>query len=151
VAPAAAAGPAIKARPARILIVDDDGAVSDFVGQALERDGHATATAPNGAVALELLHQKTFDLIISDTRMPVVDGQSFYAELLRAFPSLRQRVIFLTGDVLSQEKLEFLAKTGAPFLAKPCDVEDLRRTVNRVLAAVGDAARGAGAASQVGV
>ena len=45
---------------------------------------------------------------------------------------LKERVIFLTGDVLSREKQEFLERTGNPFLAKPCDLDELRRLVQRV-------------------
>jgi len=65
--------------------------------------------------------------------MPVLDGEAFYAQVARRFPELRQRIIFLTGDVLSREKRRFLEETGAPFLMKPCDLEDLRHMVARGL------------------
>jgi CheY-like chemotaxis protein len=84
-------------------------------------------------MALEMLGRGAYDLVVSDTKMPVLDGEAFYAELERRFPPLRQRVIFLTGDVLSNEKRQFLERTGAPFLAKPCDLDEVRRLVQRVL------------------
>ena len=86
-------------------------------------------------MALEMLQRESFDLIISDTKMPAMDGETFYDELQRTFPRLRDRIIFLTGDVLSREKREFLERTGAPYLTKPCDLEEIRRTVQRVLTA----------------
>jgi CheY-like chemotaxis protein len=63
----------------------------------------------------------------------VLDGESFYRELVQRHPALRDRIVFLTGDVLSREKRAFLEGTGAPFLTKPCDLDDLRRVVERVL------------------
>jgi CheY-like chemotaxis protein len=88
-------------------------------------------------MALEMLSREAFDLIISDTKMPTMDGESFYAELARVHPRLRERIIFLTGDVMSREKLEFLERTGAPYLTKPCDLDEIRRTVRRVLTGAG--------------
>ena len=120
--------------PRRVLIVDDEVALAEVVAEAVEQDGHSTGIAVNGAMALEMLQREPFDLIISDTKMPTMDGETFYAELTRTFPRLRERIIFLTGDVLSREKREFLESTGAPFLTKPCDLVEIRRTVQRILA-----------------
>lgn len=117
-----------------MLVVDDEPDVAAVISEALERDGHHADVAPNGAVALEMLGRRAYDLILSDTKMPVMDGETFYTEIERRFPSFRQRIIFLTGDVLSHEKRDFLEHTGAPFLTKPCDLRDVRRLVRRVLA-----------------
>ena len=132
-AEAAARAPA-PVMPRRVLIVDDEVALAEVVAEAVEQDGHSTGIAVNGAMALEMLQRESFDLIISDTKMPTMDGETFYAELTRTFPRLRDRIIFLTGDVLSREKREFLESTGAPFLTKPCDLVEIRRTVQRILA-----------------
>jgi len=107
---------------------------AEAVAEALGDDGHQADIAGDGAVALEMLDRRTYDLVISDTKMPVLDGESFYGELERRFPQLRGRIIFLTGDVLSREKREFLARSGAPFLMKPFDLDELRQTVQRTLA-----------------
>jgi len=123
--------------PRRVLIVDDEVALAEVVAEAVERDGHTTGIAVNGAMALEMLSREAFDLIISDTKMPTMDGESFYGELERVHPRLRERIIFITGDVMSREKLQFLERTGAPYLTKPCDLEEIRRTVRRVLTGAG--------------
>ena len=81
-----------------------------------------------------MLGMRSYDLVLSDTKMPVMDGEAFFAELVRRDPTFRRRVIFLTGDVLSRDKREFLEGTGAPFLTKPCDLGDVRRLVQRVVA-----------------
>jgi signal transduction histidine kinase len=121
-------------RPSQILIVDDEAGVAEIVAEAVQRDGHTTSIAVDGAMALEMLAREPFDLVVSDSRMPVLDGEDFFAEALRRFPRLRRGIVFLTGDVLSDEKREFIERTGAPFLAKPCDLDELRGTINRVLA-----------------
>jgi two-component system NtrC family sensor kinase len=118
---------------ARVLVVDDERSVAEAVAEALEEDGHQTEIAGNGAEALDMLERDNYDLIVSDSKMPVLDGERFYAELEQRFPQLVRRVIFLTGDILSRDKREFLARTGAPFLTKPFDLDEVRHTVQRAL------------------
>jgi len=120
--------------PKRILLVDDEAELAGVVAEAIGKDGHDVTIALNGAVALELLERSTYDVIVSDTKMPQLDGEGLYAELDRRYPALRDRMIFLTGDVLSREKRAFLEQTGRPFLEKPCDLKELRRLVHRVAA-----------------
>jgi signal transduction histidine kinase len=117
-----------------ILILDDEPEVAATLAEALEAAGHRVEVAANGAVALDMLELRSYDLILSDTKMPELDGIGFYRALERRFPALRQRLIFVTGDVLDQEKRTFLAETGAPCLAKPFDLGEVRRLVHRMLA-----------------
>jgi signal transduction histidine kinase len=135
-AAAAAAKAPAPVMPRRVLIVDDEVALAEVVAEAVARDGHSTGIAVNGEMALEMLSREAFDLIISDTKMPTMDGETFYAEMVRVHPRLRERIIFLTGDVLSREKRDFLERTGAPYLSKPCDLDEVRRLVASVLVGV---------------
>jgi CheY-like chemotaxis protein len=66
-----------------------------------------------------MLARGGFDAIVSDTKMPVMDGERFYAELTQRFPAMRRRIVSLTGDVLSREKRTFLESTGAPSSRSP--------------------------------
>src|SRR5207253_10709730 len=88
----------------RVLVVDDEVGVAEALAEMLGRDGHTVDVANDGARALELLETGTYDVIVSDTRMPVLDGEAFYAELERRFPALCRRFIFLTGDVLNSDQ-----------------------------------------------
>jgi CheY-like chemotaxis protein len=131
-----AASPSAPSAPVprgRVLVVDDEPAVADVISEALRRAGHQVDSASNGAEALGALALQRYDLVVSDTKMPVLDGEGFYAELIRRFPELRRRVIFLTGDVLSREKRDFLQQAGTPFLTKPCDLVEMRELVARVM------------------
>ncbi|MFQ5893845.1 MAG: response regulator, partial [Nitrospinota bacterium] len=72
--------------------------------------------------------------IILDIRLPDMYGEAFLAELARRRPSLAQRVVIITGDVLSDETQDFLERTRAPYLTKPFTLKDLLAALARVMA-----------------
>lgn len=117
----------------RLLIIDDEPDIAEILVDILAPAGHHIDVASDGAAGLKHIAQQSYDLIISDTKMPVLDGVGLYRELERRFPALCQRLIFVTGDVLDAEKRGFLESTGVPVLAKPFDVVQARRLVHRVL------------------
>ncbi|HEU4371331.1 MAG TPA: MASE4 domain-containing protein [Methylomirabilota bacterium] len=116
-----------------ILVVDDERDLAELLVEELEGDGHQVEIASNGADALRRLERRAFDLVVSDTKMPLMDGLELYREIERRFPALQRRIVFVTGDVLDAEKRRFLESTGAPFLTKPFDLRDVRNVVRRQL------------------
>jgi len=120
-------------RGARILVVDDEPGIAGVLEEVLQLDGHAVETVSNGEAALGKLAHGGYELILSDIRMPALDGPSLYRELARRDPRLLRRMIFLTGDTLSPVTREFLEKTEAPCLSKPFALSDVRDIVQRVL------------------
>jgi PAS domain S-box-containing protein len=118
-----------------ILVVDDEPAVASVLAEILALDGHQVETAANGAVALDKLRDRTYDLILSDLRMPELDGPGLYQELARRHPGLQQRIIFLTGDALSLQVQTFLEQTQEPSLSKPFSLSEVQRVVRRALQA----------------
>jgi len=120
-------------RGARILVVDDEPGIAGVLAEALQLDGHVVETVGNGEAALGKLALGGYELILSDIRMPELDGPSLYSELERRDPRLLRRMIFLTGDTLSPGTREFLEKTGAPCLSKPFALGDVREIVQQVL------------------
>jgi signal transduction histidine kinase len=119
-------------RPLCVLVVDDESDVASVLVEMLEAEGHEVHTATNGEEALKLLEQQRFDIVLSDTKMPVLDGQGLYLEATRRDPDLRRRMAFITGDVLSPDKRAFLEGTGAPWVTKPFGIQDVRRIVRRL-------------------
>jgi two-component system NtrC family sensor kinase len=119
----------------RILVVDDEPEVAAVLSDMLSADGHEVETAENGAVALDKLRGRAYDLILCDLRMPELDGPGLYQELQRRDPQLCRRIIFLTGDVLSPRITEFLERTAAPKLGKPFALEEMRQVVQSALRA----------------
>lgn len=104
---------------ARVLVVDDESDIASLMMDMLESAGYKVATADSGVVALEQLALATFDAIVSDLRMPDMDGAALWREIRRHWPSLAQRVLFVTGDTLSASARQFLDETGCPHLDKP--------------------------------
>ena len=122
------------ARGRVILVVDDEAEVGDVLAEILTAKGHEVETATDGLDALEKVGRRAYDLILSDIRMPRLDGPGFYRELERLHPHLVARTVFLTGDTLSREVSEFIEATGRPSVGKPFDLEQIYRTVTLALA-----------------
>jgi CheY-like chemotaxis protein len=62
-----------------------------------------------------------------------MDGMELHRELVRRFPALGRRIIFVTGDVLDADKHRYLESSGVPFLTKPFDLGEVRRAIRRLL------------------
>lgn len=118
---------------AHILIVDDVFDVAQMLGDLLSQDGYGVETVPNGRAALHRLGEKRFDLILSDLRMPDLDGPGLYQKLQTHEPQLLERLIFITGDTLSETAKNFLTQTQRPVIEKPFVPEEIRRLVRQVL------------------
>jgi DNA-binding NtrC family response regulator len=123
------------ARGASILIVDDEPEVVSLLAEILADDAHRIETAYNGLAALDKLRDGTYDLIISDLRMPHLDGPGLYREVAQHHPQMIRRMIFVTGDTLGPESAEFLRRSAAPTFGKPFEPDDVRRVIDRVLRA----------------
>jgi CheY-like chemotaxis protein len=118
---------------ASILIVDDEPEVASLLAEILEEDAHRVETAYNGVTALDKLRDGTYDLIVSDLKMPHLDGPGLYREIARRHPHMIRRIIFVTGDTLGPESAEFLRRSKAPTFGKPFEPDDVRRVIDQVL------------------
>ena len=116
----------------RILVVDDEPEIAATLAEMLQDAGHWVETAENGRQALDRLAAGAFDLILSDLRMPVMDGPELYRALRARHPALLGRIAFITGDTLSPQIREFLASTGVPSIEKPFTIEAVRGLVARL-------------------
>jgi len=117
-----------------ILVVEDEPEVASILMDLLVLDGHRVETVANGALALERLRERAYDVILSVIRMPKLDGPGLYREAVRRRPELSQRFVFISGSTLDLKTKNFLEATGAPSLGKPFDVIEVRRIVQRILA-----------------
>jgi|SRR5882724_2492433 len=126
-------------RGKRVLVVDDEPGIAGVVAEVLALDGHVVETVAHGGAALAKVRTQTYNLILSDIRMPDVDGPSFYRELERRDPQLLPRVIFMTGDTLSASTREFLEQTRVPCVRKPFTLAEIRAIVQRTLQALEEA------------
>jgi two-component system, chemotaxis family, chemotaxis protein CheY len=113
----------------RILVVDDDNAIREFVEMALHDEGYEVAVAEHGLDALDRLHGKAVDLILLDMRMPVMDGWAFL-NVYHDLPSPHVPVIAVSANARS---LAATTEDVVAFLAKPYDLEELIDLIERYL------------------
>lgn len=100
----------------------------------LTREGHEVETVSDGTSALRMLTtQPPYDLIVSDLKMPGLDGPSLYLELSRRWPDARPHLLYISGFVDSPEYARFLQEAKVQVLLKPFNVDDLSRLVGRML------------------
>lgn len=123
-----------RAVPTRtILVVEDEESIQRLLAGLLAMDGHQVDAARNGVEALEKLADRHYDLIITDIKMPEMDGQELYRRLQERDPDLARRTVFITGDTVSTETRRFLERVSNPCLAKPFRIREVRETVERIL------------------
>jgi len=117
------------ATPRRILIVDDEADIRETLAEILSGAQHNVATAGSGREALERMAAEHYDVILTDIRMPDLDGRALYREIERRWPRQARRVVFVTGDSLASTLHEFARECGRPVIEKPFVPKDVRRVV----------------------
>lgn len=118
---------------ARLLVVDDEPEVASMLADILHRAGYRVDSTENGWDALERLDGTDYDAIISDLRMPGLDGCGLYREIGRRHPRMQSRILFVTGDVLSPNIAAFLQEVHCPVIEKPFAPEAVREQVEELL------------------
>jgi PAS domain S-box-containing protein len=118
---------------ARILVVDDDTIVQQFLAEILSEEEHEVEIIENGDDALERLKSEDYDVILLDVKLPGISGIEIYKHLQKRTKSVAGRVIFITGDVMGKDTMAFLSRTRAPYITKPFDAEQLKKDINRIL------------------
>jgi PAS domain S-box-containing protein len=125
-----------------ILIVDDEADIRDTLSEILTNECHRVVAVGSGREALERMSAEQYDVILTDMRMPDLDGRELYSQIEERWPDQAERVVFVTGDTLASALREFVAKSGRPVIEKPFVPSDVRRVIDE-LAAGGDQAAAA--------
>ena len=118
----------------RILVVEDEPLIAGLLNDMLRADGYDVDVVHTGRAALERLAVQGYDLIVSDLRMPVLDGRGLYRELETQHPAMLRRIVFVTGGALESDNVAFLTATRVPWLAKPFSIDELHRLTQKALA-----------------
>jgi len=118
---------------ARILIAEDEEVLCTLCARALSTEGHEVRTAGDGGEALELLAREEgcFDLLLTDIRMPIMDGIALALAAARDFPDLT--ILLMTGYADQRERAHGLDAIIHDVIAKPFSVAALRATVKEAL------------------
>ena len=100
----------------RILVVDDELIVLELLAEVLAAEGHTVDMADSGRAALEILAQQPVELVISDVRMPEMDGLGLHREIEQRFPALGRLVIWMTGGSPDPDMMTQVKATALPIL-----------------------------------
>jgi PAS domain S-box-containing protein len=126
--------------PLRILYVEDDKTNIYFGTSLLKKLGHDVTTAENGKKCLAALEQGSFDIVLLDIQMPVMNGEEALLEIRRRelVSSSHQRVIALTAYSLQGDRERFLTTGFDEYISKPIEIKELISAMKRVMGIAGE-------------
>ncbi len=124
----------------RVLVVDDEEGVAQLICDLLSDQGYRVTKTTDPRDALRILEAETFDAVLSDFKMPDMDGQAFHGRMKVVAPECAERTGFITGDSMGETVRRFLRDQNHPYIEKPIEKSDLLALVERLCdAADGDA------------
>jgi DNA-binding response OmpR family regulator len=116
-----------------LLLIEDEPSVMMFIRAALEKNGYSCKTANSAVEGIEVLRGGSFIGVISDMRMPGgASGADVHAWLMANRPELKDKILFITGDVVNDETLKALNDTGVPYIEKPFRMQELMAVVEKI-------------------
>jgi CheY-like chemotaxis protein len=122
-----------RGKRARILVVDDEPSIRRFLFKALENAGFEPVLAATGQDAIDVVRDGPVDGILSDHRMAGMSGTDVYDAVVAIRPELRDRFVFMSGDILNPDLRDFADTHRVVLLAKPFDLASVGRTVRELL------------------
>ncbi len=120
---------------AKILVVDDDRGMKEFLQIMLEKDGHAVSCAGGGTEALNLCRKNRFDLVLTDLKMPKVNGIDLLREIKTISPETA--VILITAFASGETALAAMREGAFDYLEKDFDIDELKAVVRDALSKKG--------------
>lgn len=116
---------------AKILVIDDERSIRNIISELLEMEGHAVKTAENGALGYEMVGREPFDLVISDIKMPEMDGIELLDKLIDTHPDTT--VVMISGHGSIDTAVECIKKGAFDYIEKPIDMNRILVTVKNAL------------------
>ena len=115
----------------RILVAEDDEIMRITVEDHLRAQGWQVDTAANGSLALELIRNNSYQLLLSDIRMPGMDGESLLEEVKKLAP--HTEVVMMTAHGSTDTAVNCLKQGASDYIQKPFDLDDLSFRIERIL------------------
>ena len=116
----------------KALVVDDEPIICKVCKRTLILEGFEVDIAIDGLIAKKMLATNEYDLCLSDIRIPCMDGIELFGYIKQEKPGLLSKLIFMTGDVLSNNIDLFLKQANRPFLSKPFSPEEFRKIIIQI-------------------
>ena len=114
-----------------ILVVDDEPIARDNLAHIITKDGHAVLLAANGQEAVDILRKQEVDLVLTDLRMPGIDGMAVLEEAKKLWPAAE--VVVITGHASVDIAVEAMRKGAYHFVIKPFKINELRAIIDKAL------------------
>jgi two-component system NtrC family response regulator len=115
----------------RVLVVDDDASLRRIIEYNLAEEGHAVATAGSGSEALEILDKSRFDLVVTDIKMPGIDGMDLLRKVKSEAPDTEVIVITAFGTI--EMAVEAMKAGAFEYITKPFNRDELKFAVRKAL------------------
>jgi len=115
----------------KLLIVDDERSMRDFLAILLKKEGHDVVAASDGADAVKAVQSEIFDLVITDMRMPGVDGMGVLKAVKELSPETA--VIMITAFATAEAAVEAMKAGASDYIIKPFKVDELKLIINNTL------------------
>ncbi len=122
---------ASESSPARILVVDDEEGMREFLGILLQKEGYRVQTAQSGQEALVRLGKERFDLVITDLKMPKMSGIELLNRIKEKDPDVG--VVLITAYASTETAVDAMKGGAFDYIAKPFDVEEMKEVVRGAL------------------
>jgi CheY-like chemotaxis protein len=118
--------PAPRPESLRILVADDEESLRVALERFLSSEGHAVVAVGSGSEAIWRAEgEELFDVLLIDLRMPDVSGQQLFERWRKERRELSERVVFITGDIVSADLQTFLRAAGRPYISKPFEFTEI--------------------------
>jgi len=108
----------------KILVVDDERSMREFLTIMLQKDGHDVASASNGKEAVDCIVQKTFDIVITDLKMPQLDGIDVLKTVKESAPETV--VIMITAYASAETAVDAMKQGAYDYITKPFKIEEIK-------------------------
>ncbi len=130
--------PEVPEKQLKIMVIDDEEIILDLQFHLLTQMGHKPTLFKSATEAIANLENHHYDLILSDIKMPRMTGIQFYEFLNLHHPALCKRIIFITGDILSNASTRFLNSHQLQVLHKPFVLKQLEEIIHQKLGSLSD-------------
>jgi len=117
--------------PARILIVDDDESIREVLTSILTDEGYIVDTVDTGEKAIKATHEKFYNLVLIDIRLPDMEGTKLLTELKDTVPKMRK--IIITGYPTLQNAIEAVNRGADAYIVKPINMDEALKTIREQL------------------
>ena len=121
----------MKKKP-KVLAVDDEEVMGYLIQRLFHHLGYRVDWVQDCEIALKKLGEENYDIILSDFRLPQMNGDAFYQEIVKNYSPMVKKLIFITGDTLNTKTIQFFKNHKIPYLSKPFDINTLKQVVEQI-------------------